>query len=49
MLAMTEDAAREHLALAKKMIAEMGYHRRDGEVQELEKQMSQLPNAPMSQ
>jgi tetratricopeptide (TPR) repeat protein len=28
--------AREHLAIAKKMIAEMGYHRRDREVEELE-------------
>jgi len=45
---MTPDAAREHLAIAKKMIAEMGYHRRDKDVQELEKQMSQLPNEPMN-
>jgi hypothetical protein len=28
--------AREHLAIAKKMIEEMGYHRRDQEVKELE-------------
>jgi hypothetical protein len=33
------DAAREHLAIAKKMIDEMGYHRRDREVQELEAMM----------
>jgi tetratricopeptide (TPR) repeat protein len=31
-----EDQAREHLAVAKAMIEEMGYHRRDGEVGELE-------------
>ncbi len=31
-----EGAAREHLAIAKKMIVEIGYHRRDGEVKELE-------------
>ncbi len=35
-LAMTLDAAREHLAIAKKMIGEMGYHRRDKEVETLE-------------
>ncbi len=28
--------AREHLATAKEMIGRMGYHRRDGEVAELE-------------
>ncbi len=33
--------ARGHLAIAKKMIAEMGYHRHDKEVIELEKQMNQ--------
>jgi tetratricopeptide (TPR) repeat protein len=31
-----EDRAREHLAIAKKMIKQMGYHRRDNEVEELE-------------
>ena len=36
-LAMGEEAeAREHLATAKEMIGRMGYHRRDGEVAELE-------------
>ena len=30
------DEAREHLEIAKKMIQEMGYHRRDKEVEELE-------------
>jgi ATP/maltotriose-dependent transcriptional regulator MalT len=38
-LAMTPDAARGHLAIAKKMIAEMGYHRGDKEVQELERRL----------
>jgi hypothetical protein len=31
--------AREHLAIAKQMIEEMGYHRRDQEVKELEAQL----------
>jgi len=31
---------REHLAIAKKMIEEMGYHRRDNEVKELEGRLS---------
>jgi hypothetical protein len=31
-----EDKAREHLAIARKMIEQMGYHRRDNEVKELE-------------
>jgi tetratricopeptide (TPR) repeat protein len=31
-----EDKAREHLAIARKMIEQMGYHRRDHEVKELE-------------
>jgi len=31
-----EDRAREHLAIARKMIVQMGYHRRDPEVKELE-------------
>ena len=31
--------AREHWETAKKMIEEMGYHRRDKEVQELEEQL----------
>jgi tetratricopeptide (TPR) repeat protein len=35
-LAMTEKA-REHLKIAKEMIEKMGYHRRDKEVEELEK------------
>ena len=36
-LAMGEEAeAREHLATAKERIGRMGYHRRDGEVAELE-------------
>jgi hypothetical protein len=38
----TEDGrakAREHLDIAKKMINEMGYHRRDKEVEELEKEL----------
>jgi tetratricopeptide (TPR) repeat protein len=30
------DRAREHLAIAIKMIEQMGYHRRDNEVEELE-------------
>ncbi|KAF0106510.1 MAG: SEFIR domain-containing protein [Anaerolineaceae bacterium] len=30
---------REHVRIAKKMIDEMGYHRRDGEVEELEEQL----------
>lgn len=32
-------SAREHLKTAKEMIAKMGYHRRDQEVEELEKQL----------
>jgi len=36
-LAMREtDRAREHLAIARKMIKQMGYHRRDQEVKELD-------------
>jgi tetratricopeptide (TPR) repeat protein len=31
-----EDRAREHLAIAREMIEQMGYHRRDHEVEELE-------------
>ena len=31
--------ARKHLAIAKKMIEEMGYHRRDQEVKELEAEL----------
>ena len=39
-LAMGEkEKARESLAKAKEMIQEMGYHRRDKEVKELEKQL----------
>ncbi len=33
------DEAREHLKTAKEMIAKMGYHRRDKEVEELEEQL----------
>jgi hypothetical protein len=33
------DDARKHLAIAKKMIEEMGYHWRDQEVKELEAQL----------
>jgi hypothetical protein len=32
--------AREHLKTAKEMIEKMGYHRRDKEVEELEKQLT---------
>jgi hypothetical protein len=43
MLAMTPEElkakAREHWEIAKKMIEEMGYHRRDKEVEELEGQL----------
>ncbi len=39
-LAMGEAAeAREHLASAKEMVGRMGYHRRDGEVAELEERL----------
>jgi len=39
-LAMGEEAeAREHLATAKEMIGRMGYHRRDGDVAELEERL----------
>jgi hypothetical protein len=31
-----EDRAREHLVIAREMIEQMGYHRRDHEVEELE-------------
>jgi tetratricopeptide (TPR) repeat protein len=36
-----DDQAREHLATAKAMIEDMGYHRRDGEVAELEKRLTE--------
>jgi hypothetical protein len=36
-----EDAARACLATARDMIAEMGYHRRDGEVAELEEALGE--------
>ena len=39
MLRPYNDEAREHLKTAKEMIAKMGYHRRDKEVEELEKQL----------
>jgi tetratricopeptide (TPR) repeat protein len=35
-----QDKAREHWATAKAMIERMGYHRRDNEVNELERQLS---------
>ena len=39
-LAMGEkEQAREHWEKAKEMVDEMGYHRRDGEVEELEEQL----------
>ena len=39
-LTMEDEAeAREHLVTAKEMIGRMGYHRRDGEVDDLEKQL----------
>ena len=34
------DEARASLVTAKKMIADMGYHRRDGEVEELERELA---------
>jgi hypothetical protein len=34
-----KDKARQSLVQAKEMIEEMGYHRRDGEVAELEKML----------
>ena len=34
-----KNSAREHLNTAKKMIGEMGYHRRGPEVKELEEQL----------
>ena len=43
-LAMGErDEARASLATAKKMIGNMGYHRRDGEVEELELELARAP------
>ena len=33
--------AREHLATARELIGEMGYHRRDGAVAELEQQLAE--------
>ena len=33
---------REHIAIAKQMIEKMGYHRRDKEVEELERQVSEI-------
>jgi len=35
------DDAREHLPITKQMTEKMGYHRRDKDVQELERQLSQ--------
>lgn len=34
------DEARKHLVIAKEMINKMGYHRRDKEVEELEKELT---------
>ena len=34
-----KEKAREALAIAKEMIGKMGYHRRDGEVKEMEEQL----------
>ena len=34
-----KETAREHWETAKEMVDEMGYHRRDGEVEELEKML----------
>jgi len=34
-----QDKAREHWAKAKEMIERMGYHRRDGELNEIEQQL----------
>ena len=34
-----KDQAREHLDTAREMVNRMGYHRRDGEMQELESQL----------
>ena len=34
-----KDRAREESALAKRLVGEMGYHRRDGEVEELEREI----------
>ena len=34
-----EPEARERLAIAKEMVGRMGYHRRDGEVVELEERL----------
>ena len=38
-LAMTLEDARKHLATSKQMIEKMGYHRRDKEVEALEREM----------
>lgn len=38
-----KDKARESLAIAKEMIDDMGYHRRDKEVRDLEKQLGKKP------
>jgi hypothetical protein len=35
------DDVREHLAITKQTTEKMGYHRRDKDVQELERQLSQ--------
>jgi hypothetical protein len=37
-----KEEARQSLAKAKEMIKEMGYHRRDGEVAELERELEPL-------
>jgi hypothetical protein len=35
-----KDKAREHFEIAKKMIEEIGYHRRDGECQRIGEQIN---------
>jgi hypothetical protein len=35
-----KDEAREHWKTAAEMVAEMGYHRRDGELEELGKMLA---------
>lgn len=41
-----KDKAREHSAIAKKMVGEIGYHRRDGEVKELEERLGNAGGSP---
>ena len=35
------ESARASLETAKKMVGDMGYHRRDGDVEELERELAQ--------